>query len=72
MGGCGYWASFLDAYRSSPDAIKALWALTPPALILGVAALLLRGRFSDRSPGELVCSIRRDADGALTFYRHRA
>ncbi|MDQ0456104.1 hypothetical protein [Rhizobium paknamense] len=42
-------ADLLATYRASPDLVKALWLLIPPAFTLGVLALLLRYRLRVKS-----------------------
>jgi hypothetical protein len=40
MNDYNFWADLLASYRASPDLIKALWVLVPPAFLLGLVAAL--------------------------------
>lgn len=40
MNDYNFWADLLASYRASPDLIKALWVLVPPAFLLGLVAVL--------------------------------
>ncbi|MCO5733995.1 hypothetical protein [Rhizobium sp. SSA_523] len=46
-----FWADLLATFRASPDAIKALWLVVPPAFVLGVIGLAMRGG-RDRRKGQ--------------------
>ena len=67
------WSALLDTYLASPDIIKALWVLVPPAFLLGVVAVLRprRGKVAAEE-GELLYSIRRNRDGVVTVHYHGA
>ena len=36
-----FWADLLDTFQSSPNAIKVVWLLIPPAFLLGLVALAM-------------------------------
>ncbi len=44
-----FWADLLTSYRASPDLIKALWVLVPPAFLLGLVAVLRLTRRAARA-----------------------
>jgi len=37
-----FWQDFFSTYRSSPDAIKALWLIVPPTFVVAAAQIALR------------------------------
>ena len=75
MDNYNFWSNLLDTFQSSPDWIKALWLIVPPAFVLALVALTLRFRIESRKverrfDGELVYSIHRDADNRVHILRH--
>ena len=52
MDGYNFWADLLASYRASPDVIKALWVLIPPAFLLGLVAVLRLTRRPARREAE--------------------
>jgi len=75
MDNYNFWSDLLDTFQSSPDWIKALWLLIPPAFTLALVALTLRFRIESRKverrfDGELVYSIHRDAGNQLHVVSH--
>ncbi|WP_288191729.1 hypothetical protein [uncultured Phyllobacterium sp.] len=75
MDNYNFWSDLLDTFQSSPDWIKALRLLIPPAFVLGLVALTLRFRIESRKverrfDGELVYSIHRDAGNQLHVVSH--
>lgn len=75
MDNYNFWSDLLDTFQSSPDWIKALWLLIPPAFMLALVALTLRFRIESRKvekrfDGELVYSIHRDAGNQLHVVSH--
>ena len=75
MDNYNFWSNVLDTFQSSPDWIKALWLIVPPAFLLVLVALTLRFRIESRKverrfDGELVYSIHRDACNQLHVISH--
>lgn len=75
MDNYNFWSNLLDTFQSSPDWIKALWLIVPPAFLLALVALTLRFRIESRRverrfDGELVYSIHRDAGNQLHVVSH--
>jgi hypothetical protein len=70
-----FWQDFFDTYQSLSDWLKVLWLIVPPAFVLGLVALTLRFRLASRQmnsglDGELVYSIRRDAQNRIHILSH--
>lgn len=70
-----FWQDFFDTYQSLSDWLKVLWLIVPPAFVLGLVALTLRFRLAGRRmnsglDGELVYSIRRDAQNRIHILSH--
>lgn len=47
-----FWQDFFISYRASPDAIKALWLIEPPAFIVALAWVVLNARGRQNKTGE--------------------
>ena len=72
-----FWRDLFDTFQSLSDWIKALWLIVLPAFVLGLIALILRHRVAVKAiehaiRGELIYTIRRDANGQLHVSRHGA
>ncbi|RZS88002.1 hypothetical protein EV217_0380 [Phyllobacterium myrsinacearum] len=70
-----FWQDFFDTYQSLSDWLKVLWLIVPPAFVLGLVALTLGFRLAGRRmnsglDGELVYSIRRDAQNRIHIISH--
>jgi hypothetical protein len=75
MSDYNFWADLLDTFQSSPDWIKAIWLLVPPAFILALIAMAMRLRLESKRvdsgfDGELICSVRRDGKNRLHIVDH--
>ncbi|MBX3596503.1 MAG: hypothetical protein KF874_02925 [Rhizobiaceae bacterium] len=47
-----FWQDFFASYRSSSDAIKALWLISPPAFIVSLAWVVLNARRRKAKSGQ--------------------
>ncbi|MGC4026693.1 MAG: hypothetical protein QM744_17070 [Mesorhizobium sp.] len=45
-----FWQDFFATYRSSPDAIKALWLIVPPAFVIALTWVLSKASANRREP----------------------
>lgn len=43
------WQDFFATYRSSPDTIKALWLIVPPAFVIALVWVVLKASSRDRN-----------------------
>ena len=50
MDNYNFWADLLLTFKSSPDWIKALWLLVPPAFLLALIAMAMRFGLAMRRP----------------------
>jgi hypothetical protein len=73
-----FWADLLNKFHTSSDWIQALWLITVPTLIFGVAWCVMRlvcaiafGLLSRRNPapGCLICRVHEDAEGRYLICR---
>ncbi|MCO5065200.1 MAG: hypothetical protein M9924_12405 [Rhizobiaceae bacterium] len=44
-----FWKDFFDAYRSSSDAIKALWIVVPPCTLIALTWIVVNAPLFRRS-----------------------
>ncbi len=70
-----FWAHLLDTFQSSPDLIKAIWLIIPPAFVLGLLAMTMRFRIESKRAdkgldGELVYSVHRDKQNRVHIISH--
>lgn len=75
MDNYNFWQDFFDTYQSLSDWLKVLWLIVPPAFVLGLVALTLQFRLTSKHmnsglDGELVYSIRRDAQNRIHILSH--
>ncbi len=65
------WADLLDTFQTSPEWIKALWLLIPPAFVLALIWLFRRRVVRvDALDGELLYTIYNETNGLIQIYRH--
>jgi hypothetical protein len=70
-----FWQDLFDTYQSLPDWMKFAWLVIPPSFILGLIAMIMRYRLNSKHAskvieGELLYSVRSQADNELRVYRH--
>ena len=70
-----FWQDLFDTYQSLPDWMKFAWLSIPPSFLLGLIAMIMRYRLATRTQdrsidGELLYSVRSEADNELRIYRH--
>lgn len=70
-----FWQDLFDTYQSLPDWMKFAWLVIPPSFLLGLIAMIMRYRLATRTStkvidGELLYSVRSEADNELRIYRH--
>ncbi|MEW7009424.1 hypothetical protein [Lentilitoribacter sp. EG35] len=70
-----FWQDLFDTYQSLPDWMKFAWLIIPPSFLLGLIAMVMRYRLTSKHAsevieGELLYSVRSEAENELRVYRH--
>lgn len=66
------WADWLNKCHSSSECIQALWLVTIPVTLLGLAWIVLHGirAFARQDRGTLIYGVYQDRCGRWMVYRH--